>query len=265
MSVCVSFYVKMSDYHDARQRTVILFHDGGHPITQEIRIRRHRHDHWQLQWVNGPWFLLTGKQRMALSKNHLVLIPPGVPHGFEHAGQGETYVAIMFQRPTKNAPDEVRVFNHGGFTKSWIRCAWELIRGGSGGASHAVLAPLIDALLAREEAGGSSGQKPGLARRAQAYLESNPGHSLSVQGMAGACGMSRGYLTTALKKTTGRTAKQWIDEYRLEQAKGVLQFGDFSISQIAEQLGYPDVFTFSKFFKKHCQMTPSEFRKAVMA
>jgi len=255
----------MSAYLDNPHRTVILFHDGGHPITQETRIRRHRHEHWQLQWVNGPWILLTGKQRMNLSKNHLALIPPGVSHGFEHPGQGETFGAIMFQRPTKSLLNEVRVINDGGFTKSWIRCAWELIQGGSGGESHAVLAPLIDALFAREEAGGSSRHEPGLARKAQAYIESHPGQSLTVQGMADFCGMSRGYLTTVLKKATGRTAKQWIDDYRIDQAKGVLKFGDFSISQIAEQLGYPDVFTFSKFFKKQCQMTPSVFRKLGMS
>jgi len=245
----------------ANSQTVVLFHDGGYSITQALRVRPHCHEHWQLEWVTGPWIFLAGSQKITLSKNHLVLIPPGVLHGFEHVGKGETYGSILFQRPTEKWSGETLVIKGGKFIKAWIRCAEELVRTGSGTSTHMVMAPLIDALFASHAAERLAPGEPALVKRARAYVESNPGSALTVQGMAESLGLNRTYLTGVFKKTTGRTVKQYIDEYRLGLAKGMLRFGDFSISQVADQLGYPDVFTFSKFFKKHANLTPSDYRR----
>lgn len=242
-------------------QSVVLFHDGGHSLTQALRVRPHRHDYWQLQWVDGPWVFLAGSEKLMLSKNHLVLIPPGVLHGFEHVGKGETYGSILFQRPTEKWSGETLVIKGGKFIKAWIRCAEELVRAGSGRSSPLVMAPLIDALFAFQTAERPSPGEPALVKRARAYVESHPGSSLTVQGMAEFLGLNRTYLTGVFKKTTGQTVKHYIDQYRLGLAKGMLRFGDFSISQVADQLGYPDVFTFSKFFKKHANVTPSDYRK----
>jgi AraC-like DNA-binding protein len=47
----------------------------------------------------------------------------------------------------------------------------------------------------------------------------------------------------------------------LSEAKSLIQFTDFDIAEIAYQLNFSDPANFGKFFKKHTDQTPLEFRK----
>lgn len=69
------------------------------------------------------------------------------------------------------------------------------------------------------------------------------------------------YLTQTIKETTGKTAGEMIDEMVMIEAKALLNNLSISIAQVAESLYFSDQFFFSKFFKKHAGMTPSEYRK----
>jgi AraC family transcriptional activator of pobA len=69
------------------------------------------------------------------------------------------------------------------------------------------------------------------------------------------------YLTQTIKEITGKTAGELIDEMVIKEAKIHLNNMSVSIGQVAESLYFSDQFFFSKFFKKHAGMTPSEYRK----
>ena len=74
--------------------------------------------------------------------------------------------------------------------------------------------------------------------------------------------MTRGYLTAQFHKATGMTVKAAIDAERLKLSKSMLEYADSSITQVADQLGFPDVFAFSRFFKAREGISPNQFRKA---
>lgn len=63
----------------------------------------------------------------------------------------------------------------------------------------------------------------------------------------------------------GQSLKTYIDEKRGEVAKRLLAFSDLPISAIADQLDFPDVFSFSHFFKRKTDHSPREFREAANA
>ena len=69
------------------------------------------------------------------------------------------------------------------------------------------------------------------------------------------------YLTQTIKEITGKTAGELIDEMVITEAKLHLNNMSVSIAQVAESLYFSDQFFFSKFFKKHVGMTPSEYRR----
>ena len=69
------------------------------------------------------------------------------------------------------------------------------------------------------------------------------------------------YLTQTIKETTGKTAGELIDEMVIREAKVHLNNMSVSIAQVAESLYFSDQFFFSKFFKKHAGITPSEYRR----
>lgn len=70
------------------------------------------------------------------------------------------------------------------------------------------------------------------------------------------------YLTQILKEVTGNTPKMLISKSLITEAKKLLITSHSSISAISDQLNFPDVYSFSKFFKKYTDFTPSEYRKA---
>ena len=68
------------------------------------------------------------------------------------------------------------------------------------------------------------------------------------------------HLNRAIKETTQKTTSQVIAERILQEAKLMLKFGDWSITEIAEALGFHEVSYFNHFFKKLANATPKTFR-----
>ncbi|HSU49231.1 MAG TPA: AraC family transcriptional regulator [Segetibacter sp.] len=71
------------------------------------------------------------------------------------------------------------------------------------------------------------------------------------------------YLTQTIKEITGKTAGDFIDEMVMMEAKVLLNDFAKSIRQVAEELHFSDQFYFSKFFKKHAGINPSEYRSSL--
>ncbi len=68
-------------------------------------------------------------------------------------------------------------------------------------------------------------------------------------------------LSKLLKDTTGRTAKEHIDEMLLLQAKHLLSSGKYNITEVASLLYYNNLEEFSRFFKRKTGITPLKFSK----
>lgn len=73
--------------------------------------------------------------------------------------------------------------------------------------------------------------------------------------------LSPKYFATVIKNETGIRAADWIANYVIIQAKEMLRHHRaMSIQQISDALGFSDQSTFSRYFKSHVQITPSEYR-----
>jgi AraC-like DNA-binding protein len=68
------------------------------------------------------------------------------------------------------------------------------------------------------------------------------------------------YLSQVLKEKTGRTARSYIIQMVILEAKVLLDRLDLSILQIADELHFSNPFHFSRFFKKYTSVTPSAYR-----
>lgn len=69
------------------------------------------------------------------------------------------------------------------------------------------------------------------------------------------------YLNKCVKKVYGKTAKQYLDEMFLLEAKVLLKQSNLPIAQIANQFGKHNASDFSRFFKQKTGMTPLDYRK----
>lgn len=82
----------------------------------------------------------------------------------------------------------------------------------------------------------------------------------SVQFYADAMNLTPKYLSTAIKRATGRPILDWIHEAVLIDAKILLRSSDMSVQQISEQLHFSSPSAFVQFFKHHTGSTPRAAR-----
>lgn len=82
----------------------------------------------------------------------------------------------------------------------------------------------------------------------------------TVQFCGAALNLSAKYLSDLLRKETGHSAKDHINEYVIEQAKNKLIGSQESVSEIAYGLGFEYPQYFSKMFKKQTGFSPAKYR-----
>ena len=92
-------------------------------------------------------------------------------------------------------------------------------------------------------------------------LEDNYKTRKSVTGYAGLMSVSEKKLNKATTTTLGKTAKELIDERIILEAKRMLVHTNNSIKEIGFELGFDEPTNFIKYFRKHENKTPIEFRK----
>ena len=93
-----------------------------------------------------------------------------------------------------------------------------------------------------------------------AVLE-DPGRHWSVAALAQKSGLSRAQFARHLTAATGTAPEQFLIRARVDRAKHLLRETDMTISQIADALGYRDVFYFSRQFRRVAGMTASSYRR----
>ncbi len=71
------------------------------------------------------------------------------------------------------------------------------------------------------------------------------------------------HLSQTVKSVSNKNALSYINERIMTEAKSIIQFTDADIAEIAYQLNFSDPANFGKFFKKHSDLTPMEYRKKV--
>lgn len=69
------------------------------------------------------------------------------------------------------------------------------------------------------------------------------------------------YLTRVVEEISHKPAKRWIDEYIALEAKMMLRSTQKTIQEIADELNFPDMSFFGKFFKRMAGISPKAYRE----
>ena len=89
-------------------------------------------------------------------------------------------------------------------------------------------------------------------------LEQNT--NLSISEIAKQCGVSECYFRRLFQEYSGESPIHFRQKHRIEKAKQLLLSDQhFTIGEIAEKLGFSDIYHFSKTFKKFCGRSPNQF------
>ena len=85
-----------------------------------------------------------------------------------------------------------------------------------------------------------------------------------VSDYASLLNISPNHLNKVVKQVTGKSPTKWIAETLVMEAKVLLYQTDFSINEVAAEIGIYDQSYFSRLFKKYEGITPLLFRKMVV-
>ena len=91
------------------------------------------------------------------------------------------------------------------------------------------------------------------------YIHNNLYGAIDYHTPSKLCGISYTYFKKLFIEKFGVPPVQYVSNLRLERSKELLLTNKYSISEIAELCGYSDVFYFSKAFKKHTGLPPTQY------
>jgi AraC-like DNA-binding protein len=71
------------------------------------------------------------------------------------------------------------------------------------------------------------------------------------------------YLTKIIQEVNGRSARDMIADYTIIGIKTLLRNADITIKDVVRHSGFSSQSSFSRFFRKHTGMSPSEYRRTI--
>ncbi|TYP79412.1 helix-turn-helix domain-containing protein [Paenibacillus methanolicus] len=93
------------------------------------------------------------------------------------------------------------------------------------------------------------------------YLEQHYDKDITLDTIADKLNISRGYLSRYFKEKTGEYFVDYVNSVRINKVKKLLLRPDIRIQDAAQSVGYQNVNSFNRMFKKLTGFTPTEFRK----
>ncbi len=83
---------------------------------------------------------------------------------------------------------------------------------------------------------------------------------LSITEIANECGVSECYFRRLFQEYSGESPINFRQKHRIEKAKQLLLSDEhYTVGEIAEELGFSDIYHFSKTFKKFCGISPNKY------
>ena len=257
------------------------------------------HVDWRIIFDYELVLLLSGKGQfetfagvMNFGPGSLFLIPPFQPHRL-HSANNDTceHIAVHFDfgrhtypggsRIDRRKPYEVLL--EGGLTlpreirlsmvNPLIKLFARLVQAQTAGTplslleARMLLMDILWRLLARP---GSSATRPDpvLAARMQpvlAWLDRHLPERTDLNALAALSGLSRAHFNRVFRRWTGYSPREYQQQRRIEKARQLLVNMNKSVKQVAMELGFADVFQFSRTFTRLDSLPPTEYRRMALA
>jgi len=102
-------------------------------------------------------------------------------------------------------------------------------------------------------------------RKVKEHVSQHSTEDLSLEKAAKVACLEAKYFSTYFHKKVGVTFSCWRTLLRLAEAQRLILTADFSISHVAHAVGFEDIRSFERSFKKYTGMTPREFKRSAEA
>jgi len=96
------------------------------------------------------------------------------------------------------------------------------------------------------------------------YVDEHYSEHISLAKAARISGLDMSSFCTFFRESVGINFADWLRQVRIEKAVELMKARDFSITEVAYEVGFADLTMFGRAFKKYTRMTPREFKKSVV-
>ena len=210
--------------------------------------------HWLFHFVvSGKGTFYIGDHSYSLSGGMMFVIPPFVQTYYQADWEDPwEYIWIGFTgepplplRDVYLLPQALRTFERMKASKTLEKGKTEYLLSG--------LWELFSLLMEETE------ERPDPVDTALNLIHAEYMTELTVQQIASRLNLDRTYFSTLFRQRMGVSPKQYLLHHRMEQALVFLEQG-YSVTVTACSVGYQDVYTFSKMFKRHYGKSPSAYQ-----
>ena len=98
------------------------------------------------------------------------------------------------------------------------------------------------------------------SHEALTYIEHNFQNEITIEDIAGVCGLNRTYFGKIFKEALGKTPQEFLLNYRMLKAAELLKLTSLSIGDVGLAVGYANQMHFSRAFKNNYGISPREWR-----
>ncbi len=226
---------------------------------------RHTHPFWQIEVVLAEGIeARAGAQRWMLDAEDVMVIPAHVPHGFRYR-QGSSWVSVKLAVEGRVA-NEARLIPASPIRTSLRGALLSLLPpiGAASPHQRQMLAGVLAAMVASvfEEVPVGVPVEAGLVADVRRYVERFGGKPVTVAEVAANLGYSVGHASSEFRRHAGVGLKEFRDRERARRAEEALRYSDLRVGEIAQELGFPDLFAFSRFFRRLAGKSPRLYRTA---
>lgn len=101
-------------------------------------------------------------------------------------------------------------------------------------------------------------------QKAAIYINDNYKSNLKLDIVANFVHLNLSYFSTLFKKEMGLSFSNYLDKIRINQSKFLLKNTNYSVKDIAFEVGFGDQSYFAKLFKNLTKMTPKEYKRKML-
>lgn len=227
---------------------------------------RHVHPYWQMAVVMQKSFSVEfDGARLEPESGELMIIPPQNWHFFDFS-QGKSAWTVKFTVESIEERFPPQLISRSPDSDIIFQALMSLFENGrqNSDSGMLLLEHLIESLIDLQFFGKDLvGTEAQLVQKSRQFIEQKlfNGNQVTAGETAAHLKVHPVYLCRVFKKQLGIPLKTFIDQLRFDMAKRLLVYSDLNISGVSEEMGFSDVFRFSRFFKRMSGLSPVNYIK----
>ena len=229
---------------------------------KNIKTKRNNRPCWAIviKYEGETLYLSQGKTILS-DANNPVILPKGCSYEWccTHSGhfsiiefESELVCDDIFCFSIKNSEKLLKLFKELEYKRTLRKPMYEIesIRD-----TYSMLLMLVNSVQKKY----SPTEKTSKINPALEYIAKNYNKTIKNDDLANLCNLSTVYFRKLFAETMGVSPITYVHELRIKKAKEMLKSDYGSITDIAESLGYLNIYDFSRAFKKHAGISPSKY------